>query len=120
MTTIETIAKHAGVSRGTVDRVLHNRGRVKAETMERVQAAMEELHYQPSALGRAFYMSRQNNKIGVLVALREPDFQRQVMEGVEDGIAYAQQHWHGSYPGRVPLYRDRAGAEILRHFLPEN
>ena len=92
MTTIETIAKHAGVSRGTVDRVLHNRGRVKAETMERVQAAMEELHYQPSALGRAFYMSRQNNKIGVLVALREPDFQRQVMEGVEDGLAYAQQH----------------------------
>ena len=48
-----------------MDRVLHNRGRVKAETMERVQAAMEELHYQPSALGRAFYMSRQNNKIGV-------------------------------------------------------
>ena len=70
MTTIETIAKRAGVSRGTVDRVLHERGRVKPETVERVHDAMAELNYQPNALGRAFYMARQNNRIGVLVSLR--------------------------------------------------
>ena len=92
MTTIETIAKRAGVSRGTVDRVLHERGRVKPETVERVHDAMAELNYQPNALGRAFYMARQNNRIGVLVSLREPDFQRQVLDGVEDGVAYARQH----------------------------
>jgi len=92
MSTIETIAKRAGVSRGTVDRVLHNRGRVKPETMERVHSAMAELNYQPNALGRAFYMARRNNQLGVLLALREPDFGRQVLEGVEDGAAYAKQH----------------------------
>lgn len=92
MTNIETIAKLAGVSRGTVDRVLHNRGRVKPETLERVHAAMKELDYQPSALGRAFYMARQNNQIGALIALREPDFQRQILDGVESGAAYAKQH----------------------------
>lgn len=95
MTNIETIAKLAGVSRGTVDRVIHNRGRVKPETLEQVHAAMEQLNYQPSTLGRAFYMSRQNNQIGVLVSLREPDFQRQVESGVEDGKAYARQHGVG-------------------------
>ena len=92
MTTIETIAQKAGVSRGTVDRVIHNRGRVKAETVERVWAVMEELNFQPNTLGRAFYLSRKKNKIGVLVSLREPDFQRQVMLGVSDGISYAQQY----------------------------
>jgi len=92
MSTIETIAKLAGVSRGTVDRVLHNRGRVKPETIERVTSAMAELNYQPNTLGRAFYMARQNNRVGVLLALREPDFGRQVLEGVEDGAAYARQH----------------------------
>lgn len=92
MANIETIAKLAGVSRGTVDRVIHNRGRVKPETLEQVLAAMRELHYEPSSLGRAFYMSRQNNQIGVLVSQREPDFQRQVEQGVEDGAAYARQH----------------------------
>ena len=47
MTTIEIIAKKAGVSRGTVDRVLHDRGQVKPETAERVRAVMEEMDFQP-------------------------------------------------------------------------
>ena len=89
---IESIAAKAGVSRGTVDRVLHNRGQVKPETAEKVRAVMAELDFQPNALGRAFYLSRKKNKIGVLVSFREPDFQKQVMEGIDSGIAYAQQH----------------------------
>ena len=92
MTTIETIAEKAGVSRGTVDRVLHNRGQVKPETAEKVRAVMEEMDFQPNALGRAFYFARKKNKIGVLVSFREPDFQAQVMQGINSGIAYAKQH----------------------------
>lgn len=92
MASIESIAAKAGVSRGTVDRVLHNRGQVKPETAEKVRSVMAEMDFQPNALGRAFYLSRKKNKIGVLVAFREPDFQKQVMEGVESGVAYAKQH----------------------------
>lgn len=102
MTTIEMIAEKAGVSRGTVDRVLHNRGQVKPETAEKVRAVMEEMDFQPNALGRAFYLSRKKNKIGVLVSFREPDFQAQVMQGVSSGIAYAKQH----------------GVETLTEFAP--
>ena len=92
MTTIEIIAKKAGVSRGTVDRVLHNRGQVKPETAEKVRAVMKELDFQPNTLGRAFYLSRKKNKIGVMVSFREPDFQKQVMQGINDGMVYAQQY----------------------------
>ena len=92
MTNQELIAKLAGVSRGTVDRVLHNRGQVKPETEEKVRAVMRELDFQPNALGRAFYLSRKKNKIGILVSFREPDFEKQVMQGVNDGVVYAQQH----------------------------
>lgn len=92
MATITTIARRAGVSPGTVDRVIHGRGRVKPETAARVRAVMEELDFQPNSLGRAFYMARQNNKIGVLVAQREADFQSQVLEGVAVGVDYARQH----------------------------
>ena len=53
---------------------------------------MAELDFQPNTLGRAFYLSRKKNKIGVLVSFREPDFQKQVMEGINSGIAYAQQY----------------------------
>ena len=38
MPTIKEIAEMAGVSRGTVDRVLNNRGSVNAQTAQRVAA----------------------------------------------------------------------------------
>ena len=43
--TIQMIADRAGVSRGTVDRVLNNRSYVKAEVRKRVLQATEELGY---------------------------------------------------------------------------
>ncbi len=92
MTNLELIAKLAGVSRGTVDRVLHNRGQVRPETEDKVRAVMQELDFQPNALGRAFYLSRKKNKIGILVAFREPDFRSRSCRGVNEGVVYAQQH----------------------------
>lgn len=49
---IVDIAKRAGVSIGTVDRVLHNRGEVAKETRERVMRVLQELNYQPDILAR--------------------------------------------------------------------
>lgn len=43
--TIQMVADRAGVSRGTVDRVLNNRSYVKTEVRERVLDAMRELGY---------------------------------------------------------------------------
>jgi len=50
--TVKDVARHAGVSIGTVDRVLHERGRVAEETRSRVLAALEELGYQPNVHAR--------------------------------------------------------------------
>lgn len=41
--TSQQIAELAGVSRGTVDRALHNRGRVSPEVAARIQKIAEEL-----------------------------------------------------------------------------
>lgn len=117
MTTIEIIAKKAGVSRGTVDRVLHDRGQVKPETAERVRAVMEEMDFQPNALGRAFYLSRRKNKIGILVAFREPDFQQQIASGIEDGIVYARQHGIEIVTEIAPPDDDRGYLAALERLL---
>lgn len=45
---VKDIAANAGVSIGTVDRVLHNRGEVKEETRMRVMQIVKELDYQPN------------------------------------------------------------------------
>ena len=38
--TIRQIAEAAGVSRGTVDRALNNRGRIRPEVAERIRASL--------------------------------------------------------------------------------
>lgn len=53
--TIKDIARMAGVSAGTVDRVLHNRGDVSEKSKEKVQKVLDEINYQPNvfAIGLA-------------------------------------------------------------------
>ena len=51
MATIKQIAELAGVSRGTVDRVLNNRGSVNANTAARVREIAEKLNYKPNKAG---------------------------------------------------------------------
>lgn len=46
--TINDVAKAAGVSKGTVDRVLHNRGEVSAKSKEIVLKVIEELGFKPN------------------------------------------------------------------------
>lgn len=65
MTLVE-IAKLAGVSIGTVDRVLHNRGRVSPKTKERVEEIIQEFGYQPNPLARHLKRNRVY-RIGVLI-----------------------------------------------------
>lgn len=49
MPTIKDIAKHAGVSHGTVSNVLNHRGNVSAEKIQLVEQAARELGYQLNA-----------------------------------------------------------------------
>jgi DNA-binding LacI/PurR family transcriptional regulator len=50
--TTAALAKHLGISRWTVSRVLNGHSGVKAETVQKVKQAIEELDFQPSALAR--------------------------------------------------------------------
>lgn len=46
--TINDVAKAAGVSKGTVDRVLHNRGEVSPSSREKVMKVVKEMGYIPN------------------------------------------------------------------------
>jgi LacI family transcriptional regulator len=55
---IKDIAKKAGVSTGTVDRVLHNRGNVSAKSREKVERVMQELDYEPNIIASTLAYNR--------------------------------------------------------------
>ncbi|MCW3804899.1 LacI family DNA-binding transcriptional regulator [Plebeiibacterium marinum] len=65
-TRIKDIAEKAGVSIGTIDRVLHNRGEVKAETREKVLKIAKQMNYQPNIAARAL-KSPTSYKIAVMI-----------------------------------------------------
>ncbi len=50
---IKDIAERAGVSVGTVDRVLHDRPNISKHARERVEAALKEMNYQPNMYASA-------------------------------------------------------------------
>jgi LacI family transcriptional regulator len=50
---IKDIASKAGVSTGTVDRVLHNRGRVSSKVTKKVLQIIEEMNYEPNLMARS-------------------------------------------------------------------
>ena len=66
--TIFDVAECAGVSKGTVDRVLHNRGEVSKTSAEKVRKAIEELGYEPN-----LYASLLASKKARLIACLLPE-----------------------------------------------
>ena len=83
--TIQTVAALAGVSRGTVDRVLNNRSYVRADVRERVLAAIAETGYVSprEAHARQMSASLETLKLGVLLPSEEGQFRADVERGID-------------------------------------
>lgn len=64
--TIRDVAELAGVSVGTVSKVLNNQGNVKPSLRLRVEAVVEKLNYRPSAIARSF-KSKETRMIGLII-----------------------------------------------------
>ena len=85
--TITQIAKLAGVSRGTVDRVIHNRGRVAPEVEKKIKQIMEENDYHPNMLGRALAASKSPLIIGMVMIERGNPFFKLIDAGMKEAMA---------------------------------
>lgn len=82
MATVKDIAELAGVSRGTVDRVLNSRGSVNPKTEARVREAARVLDYRPNKAGIALAAQKKKLKLGVVLFGEENPFFDEVMYGV--------------------------------------
>ena len=80
--TLNEIAKAAGVSRGTVDRALNNRGRIRPEVAEKIRKIADDLGYTINVGGRALAMSGKRMEIGVILQFSETPFIQEVERGI--------------------------------------
>lgn len=79
--TIKEIARLCGVSRGTVDRVLNKRGRVKPETEALIMRTIERMGYTKNMVGRALTVRRDAPVIGVILCSEGNPFFDDVFTG---------------------------------------
>ena len=82
--TLQQIADVAGVSRGTVDRALNHRGRIRPEVAERICAIAEELGYKPNAGGRALALLKKKRTIGVIQQFADTPFIIELDKGIRE------------------------------------
>lgn len=117
---IKDIAKLAGVSVGTVDRVLHNRGRVSEDALQKVTAVMNQIDYKPNLIARTLG-SNKNYRIAALIPdpTRDPYWAQTNL-----GIIQAQTEWaqYGVIVDTFPfdLYNKDSFHRIARAVVEEH
>lgn len=98
---IKDIAKMAGVSVGTVDRVLHNRGKVSEDAKKKVDAVLGQTGYKPNLIARTLG-SNKSLKIAALIPNPQQD---EYWAFSESGILQSVDEW------------SHYGVEISSHFF---
>ncbi len=79
---IKDIAEMAGVSVGTVDRVLHNRGDVSMKSREKVEKVLKEINYTPNIYASALASKKTFSFIAVIPAYKKGDYWDKIEEGI--------------------------------------
>lgn len=87
MATLKEIADLAGVSRGTVDRVLNHRGCVNPQTEQRILEIVQALDYKPNKAGIVLAAQKKNLKLGVVLLGKGTVFYDDILAGVHDKAA---------------------------------
>jgi LacI family transcriptional regulator len=85
--TIKEIAAAAGVSRGTVDRVLHNRKDVNPEVAQQVRELSDKMGYIPNRAGKMLAARKQQIRFGCMLPDIGNPFFDKVIEGFKRAAA---------------------------------
>ena len=86
--TIDDVARHVGVAKGTVSRVLNNYTDISDDTRKRILKAVQDLGYQPSATARNLKRGRQDT-LGIVIPVGHGNGADPFLAEFIDGIARA-------------------------------
>jgi len=85
---IKDIAQRAGVSVGTVDRVLHNRPNVSKAALEKVNKALEEMDYKPNMYASALAYNKSYTFFCIIPRHESEAY----WDEIEEGAQAAREH----------------------------
>jgi len=83
---IKDIAELAGVSVGTVDRVLHNRGSVSCSNKDAIEAALEKMNYRPNIHVSAISLKKKYVFVLAIPQYSKGQYWETLVEGIQKAI----------------------------------
>ena len=83
---IKDIAQRAGVSVGTVDRVLHGRPNVSPSAREKVEKALSEMNYQPNVYASALAYNKSYTFYLVIPQHESETYWEEIEEGAKKAV----------------------------------
>lgn len=105
----------SGVSTGTVDRILHKRGKVSIEAKEKVEKVLKEIDYHPNLIARSLALKKQYNLITVTPIVFEGEYWDQLCMGIS-----AAENELFSYNVKVRrLYFDQYDQSSFDRLIPQ-
>jgi LacI family repressor for deo operon, udp, cdd, tsx, nupC, and nupG len=116
-TTIQDIARHLNVSKGTVSLALNDAPGVNEETRRRVKDYARSIHYRPNQLARAVSSGR-SRLVAVVLARLTDSFFEEIVQGIED---VAAQHGYDIITsfvvGKTPQTHKLHGDELVERLI---
>ena len=114
---IVDIAKMAGVSVGTVDRVIHNRGRVSEENKKKVQAILEMVHYQPNLMARSLASKKQYHFVAIIPSFAHGEYWEAISEGIDKAASEMESYNITVTKLFFDQYNNKAFDDTVRNLL---
>ena len=113
MATIKDVARLAGVSIATVSNYLNNTKQVSRESAQKIQNAVDELHYTLNQNARSL-KSRQNTDIGVILPSLNDPYYVQLFQGIKSYFQPAEYYINLAFSENIPESEDSIARNFLR------
>ena len=121
---IVDIARMAGVSVATVDRVIHNRGKVSEENLARINEVLRRVDYRPNLIARSLASGRRYTLCAVMPRFAPgeywADFEAGIARAEAEAVRYNvtvrrfcfDQYDRSSFESLLETLRDRHSARV--------
>ncbi len=119
---IVDIAKLAGVSAGTVDRVLHNRGSVSEESRIKIENALKTMNYRPNVYASVLALKKKFQFVCIIPIYNKGDYWEKVEEGIRqaaDEFAPLNVSIQFLYFNQFDVYSCRLTFEKVIQLMPD-
>jgi LacI family transcriptional regulator len=113
--TIHDVAREAGVSVATVDRVLNKRPGVRQQTVERVEETVGRLNYQPDRLAARLARAREY-RLAFVLPLGSTAFMEEIKSQVQGAILRGSQDRVSIHIEQADVFSGEALAKTLNGF----